>query len=107
MSGAFFICVPNRCTASFEGTAELIGNLKKGELLTLEAIGMDGRTLSLPLPLADSSGNSFAGVNELPPLADPKLWFRPAPKWYEEQERKNRPGKCDVMKSISWCRCVD
>jgi invasion protein IalB len=79
LTGAFFTCFPNGCMAEFEGTPDLIGKLKKGQVLNLQAINLAGSPFSLPLPLADNTGNSFAKANDGPPI-DPKV--------FEEQQKK-------------------
>src|ERR1700676_4755788 len=79
LTAVFFTCFPNGCMAEFEGTAELIGKLKKGQVLNLQAINLAGVPFSLPLPLADNTGNSFVKANEGPPI-DPKV--------FEEQQKK-------------------
>jgi invasion protein IalB len=70
----YFMCFPNGCMADFEANADMVGKLKKGKSLTLQAINMNGQPISLPLPLAD-----FAKANDGPPT-DPKV--------FEEQQRK-------------------
>jgi invasion protein IalB len=70
----YFMCFPNGCMADFEANADMIGKLKKGKSLTLQAINMNGQPISLPLPLAD-----FAKAND-GPATDPKV--------FEEQQRK-------------------
>jgi invasion protein IalB len=70
----YFMCFPNGCMADFEANAEMVGKLKKGKSLTLQAINMNGQPISLPLPLTD-----FAKANDGPPT-DPKV--------FEEQQRK-------------------
>ena len=70
----YFMCFPNGCMADFEANADMVGKLKKGKALTLQAINMNGQPVSLPLPLAD-----FAKAYDGPPT-DPKV--------FEEQQRK-------------------
>jgi invasion protein IalB len=117
----YVTCVSYRCLAEFEGTADLIGKLKSGQTLELLAFAVGNsafslqstpdligrlRTLVLPavapgdaafslqMPLSESGGNSFAKSNEGPGI-DEKVFA---------EQQKNRRGKCDVMKSIDWCR---
>jgi invasion protein IalB len=73
-TAAYFMCFPNGCMADYEANAELVGKLKKGKTLTLQAINMNGQPISLPMPLGD-----FAKAYDGPPT-DPKV--------FEEQQRK-------------------
>ena len=82
ISGAFFTCFANGCMADYEATPELVGKLKKGQMLQIQAINPSAAAITFPLPLADSSGNSFAGANEGPPT-DPKVFA-------EQQTRRQR-----------------
>jgi invasion protein IalB len=70
----YFMCFPNGCMADYEVNADLIGKLKKGHTLTIQAINMQGQPISLPLPLGD-----FAKAYDGAPT-DPKV--------FEEQQRK-------------------
>lgn len=74
LSAPFFTCFSNGCMADYEGTADLIDKLKKGQTLTIQAINLAGNAISFPLPLSD-----FAKANEGPPT-DPKV--------FEEQQKK-------------------
>ena len=79
ISGAFFTCFANGCMADYEATPDLVGKLKKGQMLVIQAINLAASAISFPLPLADTSGNSFQKANEGPPT-DPKV--------FEEQQKK-------------------
>jgi invasion protein IalB len=79
ISGALFTCFANGCVADYEATPELVGKLKKGQMLVIQAINLQATAISFRLPLVDNSGNSFAGAYEGPPT-DPKVW--------EEQQKK-------------------
>src|SRR5215467_1751700 len=79
ISGAFFTCFANGCMADYEATPDLVGKLKKGQMLVIQAINLAANAISFPLPLADNSGNSFQKANEGPPT-DPKV--------FEEQQKK-------------------
>src|SRR5260370_4283981 len=74
MTAPFFSCVANGCMADYEATPDLIGKLKHGQMLTIQAINLAGAAISFPLPLVD-----FAKANEGPPT-DPKV--------FEEQQKK-------------------
>jgi invasion protein IalB len=77
--GAFFTCFANGCMADYEATPELIGKLKKGQMLQIQAINLAANAITFPLPLSDQSGNSFQKDNDGPPT-DPKV--------FEEQQKK-------------------
>jgi invasion protein IalB len=79
ISGAFFTCFANGCMADYEATPELVGKLKKGQMLQIQAINLAAAAITFPLPLADTSGNSFQKANDGPPT-DPKV--------FEEQQKK-------------------
>ena len=74
LTGPFFTCFANGCMADYEATPDLIGKLKHGQMLTIQAINLAGSAISFPLPLVD-----FAKANEGPPT-DPKV--------FEEQQKK-------------------
>jgi invasion protein IalB len=71
---SFVTCFPNGCLAEVAGTADFVEKLKKGQMLTIQAINLGGNQISFPLPLSD-----FAKANEGPPT-DPKV--------YDEQQKK-------------------
>jgi invasion protein IalB len=86
ISSAFFTCFANGCMADYEATPELVGKLKKGQMLQIQAINPSADAITFPLPLADSSGNSFAGANEGPPT-DPKVFEEQRKKWEQRPLR--------------------
>jgi len=88
----FSTCFANGCMADYEATPELIDKLKKGQMLQVLVTYL-GTFLALPLPLAHSTQNSFAGANEGPP-ADPKVF------------EKQQPKRCN-LDTLYWCRFVD
>ena len=65
---------PGGCIADYDATADLIGKLKKGQVLTVQAIHMNSQAMSPQLPLTD-----FAKAFDGPPT-DPKV--------FEEQQKK-------------------
>ena len=87
LTGPFFTCFPNGCMAEFEGTADLVTKLKKGQTLNLQAINLAGNPFSLPLPLSDNTGNSFAKANEGPPI-DPQVFEAQQKKLQEELQKR-------------------
>ena len=68
------ICFPIGCMSDYPVTDDLIASMKKGQMLTVQAINMQGTPISLPLPLADFT-KAYEG-----PATDPKV--------FEEQQRK-------------------
>ncbi|HVV63405.1 MAG TPA: invasion associated locus B family protein [Pseudolabrys sp.] len=70
----YSICFPVGCMSDYEANADLVAKMKKGHMLTVQAINMQGTAISLPLPLTD-----FAKAYDGPPT-DPKA--------FEEQQRK-------------------
>jgi invasion protein IalB len=82
LTGPFFTCFANGCMADYEGTPDLIGKLKKGQTLTIQAINLAGAAISFPLPLAE-----FAKANEGPPV-DPKVFEEQQKKLQEELQKR-------------------
>jgi invasion protein IalB len=87
LTGVFFTCFPTGCMAEFEVTADLIGKLKKGQTLNLQAINLGNNPFTFPLPLSDSAGNSFAKANEGPPI-DPKVFEAQQKKLQDELQKR-------------------
>jgi len=63
---AFVSCVASGCLADYEATPDLMGKLKKGEMLQIQAINLAAAKITILLPLAD-----FAQTNERPPVPQP------------------------------------
>lgn len=82
LTGPFFTCFANGCMADYEGTPDLIGKLKKGQTLTIQAINLAGNAISFPLPLAE-----FGKANEGPPV-DPKVFEEQQKKLQEELQKR-------------------
>ncbi|HVQ78638.1 MAG: invasion associated locus B family protein [Pseudolabrys sp.] len=70
----YSICFPVGCMADYQVTDDLIGKMKKGQNIIVQAINMQGTPISLPLPLSDFA-KAYDG-----PATDPKA--------FEEQQRK-------------------
>jgi invasion protein IalB len=87
MSAPFFTCFANGCMVDFEATPELIGKLKKSQMLTIQAINIQAAPIQFQLPLIDTSGNSFAKANEGPPT-DPKVFEEQQKKLQEELQKR-------------------
>jgi invasion protein IalB len=67
MTAPYLVCFPNGCMADYEASGELIGKLKQGKNLMVQAINSQGQGVSLPVPLPD-----FAKAYDGPPT-DPKI----------------------------------
>ncbi len=78
----FFTCFANGCMADYEATPDLIGRMKKGQMLTVQAINLAGNPISFPMPLAE-----FAKANDGPPT-DPKVFEEQQKKLQEELQRR-------------------
>lgn len=76
------ICFPVGCMSDYPVTDELIKSMKKGQMLTVQAINMQGTPISLPLPLAD-----FAKAYDGAPT-DPKVFEAQQRKLQEELQKK-------------------
>jgi hypothetical protein len=80
------------CWADYEATPELVDKFKKGQVLQIQVLDLAAPTIPFPLPLADSSGNSFAGANDGPP-ADLRA-FQEQQREFREQQHKMRCALC-------------
>jgi len=82
MTAPYVICFTNGCMADYEATPDLIGKMKKGQGLAVQAINSTGQPISLVLPLGD-----FAKANEGPPT-DPKVFEEQQKKLQDELQRR-------------------
>ena len=82
MTAPYVICFTNGCMADYEANAELIGKLKKGQGLVIQAINATGQPISVVMPL-----NDFAKAYEGPPT-DPKVFEEQQKKLQEELQRR-------------------
>jgi invasion protein IalB len=82
MTAPYVICFTNGCMADYEANAEMIGKLKKGQSVVLQAINSTGQPISLVMPLAD-----FAKAYDGPPT-DPKVFEEQQKKLQEELQRR-------------------
>lgn len=78
-TSSFVTCLPpvvppGGCISDYEATPDLISRMKKGQVLTVQAIHMNGQPMSPQMQLAD-----FAKAYDGPPT-DPKV--------FEEQQKK-------------------
>jgi invasion protein IalB len=81
-TGPYVICFTNGCMADYEVNTDIIGRLKKGQQLAVQAINGNGQPVSLTLPL-----NDFAKAYDGPPT-DPKVFEENQKKLQEELQKK-------------------
>jgi invasion protein IalB len=81
MTAPYVACVTNGCMADYEANDDLIGKMKKGQGLVIQAINTTGQPINLVMPLAD-----FAKAYDGPPT-DPKV-FDEQKKLQEELQRR-------------------
>jgi invasion associated locus B (IalB) protein len=73
---------PGGCIADYEATTDLINRMKKAQLLTVQAIHMNGQAMSPQLELKD-----FAKAYDGPPT-DPKVFEEQQKKLQEELQKR-------------------
>jgi invasion protein IalB len=76
------ICFPIGCMSDYPVTDDMVASMKKGQMLTVQAINMQGTPISLPLPLADFA-KAYDG-----PATDPKAFEDQQRKLQEELQKK-------------------
>ena len=72
--------------ADYEANVDMIGKLKKGQGLVVQAINANGAPLTLPLPLQETTGG-FAKAYDGPPT-DPKVFEENQKKLQEELQKR-------------------
>ena len=82
LQSPFKICFPVGCMSDYAVTDEMLGKMKKGKMMTVQAINMQGTPISLPMPL-----NDFAKALE-GPATDPKVFEAQQKKLQEELQKK-------------------
>jgi invasion protein IalB len=87
LTAPFVTCLPpvvppGGCIADYDATAELIGRMKKGQVLTVQAIHMNGQAMSPQLDLKD-----FTKAYDGPPT-DPKVFEAQQKKLQEELQKR-------------------
>jgi invasion protein IalB len=78
----YVICFPNGCMSDYDADVDMVGKLKKGQGLIVQAINAAGQPISLTLPLTD-----FAKAYDGPPT-DPKVLEEQQKKLQEELQKK-------------------
>ena len=79
----YVICFQNGCMSDYEATPEMIGQLKKGQNLVVQAINSNGAPLTLPLPLTGEFAKAYDG-----PPTDPKVFEENQKKLQEELQKR-------------------
>ena len=82
MNGPYVICFTNGCMSDYDASSDLVGRLKKGGNLIVQAINANSQPISLNLPLSD-----FTKAHEGPPT-DPKVFEEQQKKLQEELQRR-------------------
>jgi invasion protein IalB len=82
MTAPYVICFTNGCMADYETTPDMIGKMKKGQGLVVQAINSTGQPISLVLPLQDF-GKAYDG-----PPTDPKVFEEQQKKLQDELQRR-------------------
>jgi len=82
----FMTCAPLSpnmgCIAQYDATPDLVSQLKKGQMLNIQAVNLQGQVVNFPLALSD-----FAKANE-GPATDPKKFEEEQKKTQEELQKK-------------------
>jgi invasion protein IalB len=92
MQSPYVICFANGCMSDYEVTPELLGNMKKGQNLVVQAINSNGAPLTLPLPLQETGGSSFAKAYDGPPT-DPKQFEETQKKLQDELQKRAQAAR--------------
>ena len=87
LQSPYVICFANGCMSDYEATPELLASMKKGQNLVVQAINSNGAPLTLPLPLQETGGSSFAKAYDGPPT-DPKVFEETQKKLQEELQKR-------------------
>jgi invasion protein IalB len=85
--GEYVICFANGCMSDYEATPDMLASMKKGQNLVIQAINANGAPLTLPLPLQETGGSSFAKAYDGPPT-DPKVFEETQKKLQEELQKR-------------------
>jgi len=87
LQAEYVICFANGCMSDYEATPDMLANMKKGQNLVIQAINANGAPLTLPLPLQETGGSSFAKAYDGPPT-DPKVFEETQKKLQEELQKR-------------------
>jgi invasion protein IalB len=97
LQSPYVICFANGCMSDYDVTPELLGNMKKGQNLVVQAINSNGAPLTLPLPLQENGG-SFAKAYDGPPT-DPKQFEETQKKLQEELQKRAEEARKKLEQS--------
>jgi invasion protein IalB len=89
----YLICFPNGCMSDYEADADMVGKMKKGQGLVVQAINSTGQPINLVLPLAD-----FAKAYDGPPT-DPKELEAQQKKLQDELQKKAEEARKKLLES--------
>ena len=89
----YVICFPNGCMSDYEADADMVGKMKKGQGLVVQAINSTGQPINLVLPLAD-----FAKAYDGPPT-DPKVLEEQQKKLQEELQVRAEQARKKLLES--------
>ncbi len=78
----YVICFQNGCMSDYDVTPDMLGSMKKGQNLVVQAISSNGQPVTLALPLSD-----FAKAYDGPPT-DPKEFEKNQQKLQEELQKR-------------------
>jgi invasion protein IalB len=93
MQKPYVICFPNGCMSDYEADADMVGKMKKGQGLVVQAINATGQPINLVLPLAD-----FAKAYDGPPT-DPKVLEEQQKKLQDELQKKAEEARKKLLES--------
>jgi invasion protein IalB len=82
LTAPYVICFTNGCMADYDASTDMIGKMKSGQGLVVQAINSTGQPISLVLPLGD-----FSKAYDGPPT-DPKVFEEQQKKLQEELQRR-------------------
>jgi invasion protein IalB len=81
-SAPYAFCLQFGCIAEYDASGDMVAQMKKGQMLTVQAINLNNQPISLPLPLTD-----FAKALDGPPI-DPKALEAQQKKLQEELQKR-------------------
>lgn len=93
LTAPYVVCIPTGCVADYDVSADMIGKLKKGKDVVVQAIKMNGQPLSIPVSLSD-----FAKAYDGPPT-DPKVFEAQQKKLEEELQKRAEEARKKLEQS--------
>jgi invasion protein IalB len=86
MTGPYQLCQPVGCFSEYEASVELIGKLKKGQNLVLQAMQLDNQAITLFIPL-----DGFAEAYDGPPTDSQQFQQRREPRLFKHRREGDWP----------------